>query len=419
MKAAQHLWHLGLVLLTATAGCDKRQDNSASATPTAVPPVVCRPTEVDLQAAEPVTNRAARVYWDVSGTMAAFADVRQALIDSLDSRLLPRAEAGLITHVLAGDTLTQLEPGELSRPLPRTAWSALHEVARDAGEQLAADDSETSSVGVVIIVSDMVVEVPASVRESGPELCPGLAMPTREFAGPSFGHCLAAGVRGHAPSGRLPAFYAQTLQYPADLAARNLFVTILATNVALGRAIGQEFVAGLQEFTFSSHVLVDTALTRSEPSCEWQQTDFLVLDEDAAGACKARCADDGIVSVLCRTGLPATSMTAVTLASPRVALEVWQDAPAKNVSSEMPLRAALFGHPSPDSVPLQIGCEDSRAGSGSLDLLIKATTPWKASDLSLHLQDPTPRDAFESLVRVVPELVEPVRTELRIDLYSG
>ncbi len=363
-----------------------------------------------------------RVYWDVSKTMDDFADVRKTLIDTLDSRWLPRAGAGLVGHVLVGDNLTELAPGQLLGKLPRTDWSALHEAARDAGKKLA---DQSSGVGAVVIVSDMILEVPPKVRSSGPELCPGLAMPTREFAGPAFGRCFAAGIRAGAPAAdeRVGGFYAQALQHPPSGAARSVFVTILATNVELGRAIGHELATNLGESAFSSHLLVDTLTPRDQPSCEWQESRALVLDDDAAGTCKVRCADEGIVGVLCKTGLRTATSGVVAPTRPRVTLAVLRetadkDAPGKDVSAEDPPRAAVVGPQLPDSLHLQIGCESGRAGEGNLDLVLEATVPWRSSALPFEVTDPTARDAFESLLVVTPEILEPISVDFRIDLYA-
>ena len=177
---------LALVFGVATAACESDPTLSES---------TCAPT-AGLPNARAVDERVtAAVYWDVSKSMRRFAtkDGPLSVLNArLESEVLQGSEVQEFEHFSVAETLDPMSP--LPQPIRLTGnWSNLPEVAYRSGEIFVDKSTPT----MVLVVSDMMVEIPPALRkrEEGVETPCGLplaAMPSTEDAPFLLRDCMAA-----------------------------------------------------------------------------------------------------------------------------------------------------------------------------------------------------------------------------------
>ncbi len=234
------------------------------------------------------------VFWDISRTMRHFIGGKKkpgpmnVLVETLDSAVLPRADAQKIHHIAIGDKLADM-PNALGALSATADWTALHDAAVRAGADLAA-----RNVGAVIFVSDMKLEISGDQRKNGGLVC-GRSMPTSPKAGAYFGPCLSTGFS----STRFDNLYASTFQ--ACGKGQCLYVVVIATNVTLGREVTARMgevwkprIANLQQELIAD-TLASQESVASSGQCTWklsENPDLRRSEQAQAGQCLLRCDGD-------------------------------------------------------------------------------------------------------------------------------
>lgn len=363
------------------------------------------------------------VYWDVSGSMADFGSIHNRLEELLDSKVLNLAGASTVRHFLIGDEVKELKDLGLrslnDRPARGSSWSALHRAAQQIGER-------SGRVGASVLVSDLVLEVPLSVREGGEGWCSEVPVPTSQFAGPAFGRCFASGLAQRKPTG----MYAEVLQHSAGRGGRHMYVAVLAENVRLGLAIGNELRRRMAK-EFSFRVMANTNAWREavhpNPRCTSgasKSVDACPLqpEEAAGGLCRLRCEAPGDQGVTCSTGLPAFATGAqqqsaqqwLEWSQPRVSAVV-RDAQGSEISGRIDARGS-----SPASIELILTCGGASQGNGELEIHVTTSVKWTTSsgEQGFEEMDDNARDAIQSLARALAGALSPVEAKLTIQLFE-
>jgi hypothetical protein len=243
---------------------------------------LCQPTQSPLAPFPESQEPAARIYWDVSKSMKAFA-AKGGPLESLNRKLESSALQGIgvnhFSHVLVADTA--VEVGSLPQPLAfKGAWTNLPEVA----QQAAATLSDTSAPHLSIIISDMHVETPPALRrQPHATVCGDISLPSDVEAPYVFGACFAKGLQ---PTSSLKNSYVGVIRAPQG--ERTLFIIIISREAALG-AKALKSIRDLLPAEVTSAVLVDLSQREDKLTvgpCRFDpgQDDVLLMGRSEHGA---------------------------------------------------------------------------------------------------------------------------------------
>lgn len=368
-------------------------------------------TDLGSVPATPTGPGHVEIFWDVSESMRPARASVGALVESLDSRVLPRAGArGAVAHYLVGATLVP-KPNALGATAMNAPWTALHDVARQAGTDLAA-----AVVDAAIIVSDLDMEVPPELRLSGAPVCPGAASTTSKRAGAYFGTCFESGLDASGV-GRLHDLMAGVVRVPTSTG--QIYVLVVGTNIELVASILSQTSEVLNLGADHTTTIVDTRLRdrSAAPVCSYGEGSGLETEVDAGNSCKLSCRS-GAANIHCSTGWTGSTSAMIGFGDPTWSLDVLS-AGKPMVDGDERQRAVIRTSTLTD-LELQLGCGSGLPGGGQ-DLRVRASVqaPWQ---LNTELPDGTPdtaKELLDSLARSIVTRLEPATAGYELGLYGG
>ncbi len=288
---------LAFKLVLSACGCGS---DTASTPPVPEPdPSVCQPVQDATTNVESAPDPSARVFWDVSKSMRAFAAKSgplSTLNRSLESSALQGVGVNHFSHMLVADAA--VEVGNLPQPLKLDGnWTNLPDVAQQAAAALADPASPVMS----IIVSDMLVETPPTLRKQAQAtVCGDVSIPSDESAPFVFGACFERALRS-APT--IADAYVGVIR--TEVAGSAMFVVLVSRDADLGIKT-QAAISRLLPAEATSLVLLDFSLARHPATpglCRFDpsSSEVLLMDSAALGstpACRFRFREDSASQLL-------------------------------------------------------------------------------------------------------------------------
>jgi hypothetical protein len=253
------------------------------------------------QPASPAHREAVQVYWDISQSMRDFSVTRRGtkrleawsddltpVVATLDSSVLLRAHAETVEQYGVGESIQRLS-GSAAALHPTASRTALHLAAQQLGTALA-----TGTAQAALVVSDMELDAPPRASTAG-TVCGGVPLPSTREAGTLFGRCLENASLAVQPVGLIRNDLLVHV-FRKRSHDRELFILLLATDVAFGHRISDEIVGRLH---FARHVIFDSDFVAAANvrGCTVTTGSGVVMRR---GGCSAKCFDsDTIIQAQC------------------------------------------------------------------------------------------------------------------------